>query len=298
MTNNTKNINQIPIDLHCHSTYSDGSHSVQFVLDTALANGSKYLALTDHDTVDGILEAKHYAQQIGINLISGVEISVTWANNNLIHIVGLNINEEDQNLKDNLHALRMERYHRGEKISQKLARIGIPNAIEGAMQYCDNKLALSRTHFSRFLTDNGYAKEGKAFDKYLAPGKVAYVAQKWASLKDAVSWIINSGGIAVIAHPCRYKFTRTKLLNLISEFKEYGGRAIEVISSSHTLDDAFYIANLAKYTNLYGSVGSDFHRLNEGYRHIRVGINHPIPNNICEPIFPFLNIDKSLYNDK
>lgn len=288
--------NKIPIDLHCHSTHSDGAHKVSEVLDFAHANGAKYLALTDHDTVEGVKEAKLYAKQIGLNIISGVEISVTWANNTLVHILGLNVDEDNHNLVSNLEQLRMERYHRGEKMAERLARIGIHGALEGAMKYCDNKMALSRTHFSRFLVDNGYARDGKAFDKFLAPGKPAYVAQQWASLEDAVSWITNSGGIAVIAHPGRYKFTRTKLLRLIDEFKEYGGQGIEVVSSSHTLDDAFYIANLAKYSNLYGSVGSDFHRFDEGYRRISVGMNHPIPNKICEPIFPLLDIEAELYN--
>lgn len=280
----------LPVDFHCHSTYSDGSYPVVEVLDMALANGGKYIALTDHDTVDGIKEARSYAKTIGLQFFAGVEISVTWAKNNLIHIVGLNIDENNEQLVTNLNHLRSSRYLRGEKIAANLAKVGIPNALEGAMKYCSNKEALSRTHFSRFLVDNGYAKEGKAFEKYLAPGKTGYVTQVWANLEDAVKWIIDSGGIAVIAHPCRYKFTRTKLLRLIDEFKQYGGRGIEVISSSHSKDDAYSIATIANNHDLLCSMGSDFHTL-ETFRTIKVGINHQLPNTNCKPIYTELGIN-------
>lgn len=279
----------LPIDFHCHSTYSDGSYSVKEVLNMAKANGGKYIALTDHDTINGIKEARAYAQEIGLNFFAGVEISVTWENNNLIHIVGLNIDENNQTLVDNLNELRSYRFKRGQKIAENLEKAGIPGAFEGAMKYCSNIEALSRTHFIHFLVDSGYAKPGKAFQKYLAPGKAGYVAQVWSSLADAVKWITDSGGIAIIAHPSRYQFTRTKLLRLINDFKQCGGRGIEVVSSSHSKEDAHNIATIAKNHDLLCSMGSDFHTL-ETFRTIKVGINHPLPFAECRAIYTELGI--------
>ncbi|HMT03695.1 MAG TPA: PHP domain-containing protein [Burkholderiales bacterium] len=280
----------IPIDLHCHSIYSDGAYSVEQLLNLAHENGGKHIALTDHDTVDGISEAKKHAKTLGLNLISGVEISVTWENNILIHILGLNINETDIALQKNLKTLRLQRFSRGEKIAENLAKTGIKGALEGALKYCSIKEALSRTHFAKFLVDSGYAKPGKVFDKFLAKGKPGYAPIKWASLEDAVTWINNSGGIAVIAHPGRYKFTRTKLLNLISQFKELGGKGIEVVCSSHSLSDIDYIASIAVNQNLLASMGSDFHS-NESFRKISVGVNPPIPER-CIPIYSALGISE------
>jgi predicted metal-dependent phosphoesterase TrpH len=282
----------IPVDFHCHSTYSDGSYPVKELLDMAKANGSKYIALTDHDTVNGVKEARAYAKNIGLNFFGGVEISVTWEKNNLVHIVGLNIDENNQTLVDNLNNLRSNRFTRGKKIAEKLEKAGIPGAFEGAMKYCSNIEALSRTHFLRFLVDSGYAKPSNAFDKYLAPGKVGYVPQTWASLEDAVKWITDSGGIAIIAHPSRYKFTRTKLLRLIDDFKQYGGRGIEVISSSHSKEDANSIAIIANNHDLLCSLGSDFHTI-ETFRTIKVGINYPLPNEQCKPIYAELGINQT-----
>jgi predicted metal-dependent phosphoesterase TrpH len=280
----------LPVDFHCHSNYSDGSYSVKEVLDMAKANGGKHIALTDHDTVDGIKEARDYAKVLGLNFFAGVEISVTWEYNNLVHIIGLNIDENNQNLIDNLNMLRSIRYLRGQKIANNLAKIGIPDALVGAMKYCNNPNALSRTHFSRFLVDNGYAKSGKAFTKYLAPGKAGYVSQTFASLENAIQWIISSGGVAIIAHPSRYKFTRTKLLRLIDNFKTFGGIGIEVISSAHSKDDAYNIATIANNNGLLCSMGSDFHTL-ETFKKIKVGINYPLPYGNCMPIYTQLGID-------
>lgn len=287
--------NKISIDLHCHSVNSDGSHQVKEVLDMAKANGGNYLALTDHDTVAGVTEAKMYAKEIGLNLIGGVEISVTWDGNSLVHILGLNVDETNLNLIENLNKLRMQRYLRGQKIAANLAKVGIQGALAGAMKYADSEESLSRTHFSRFLVDSGHAKPGKAFDKFLAQGKPGYVSQTWASLADAVSWIKDSGGVAVIAHPGRYKFTRTKLLRLITQFKELGGIGLEIISSSHSKDDAYSMAQIAKNEGLVGSVGSDFHTADEGYRKIMVGVNYPLPDNMCKAIYPLLGIPEPVY---
>lgn len=280
----------IPVDLHCHSTYSDGSLTLPELFSAVQNNNGRYLALTDHDTVSGIHEAQELAPQYNIKLIAGVEISVSWRGNNLVHIVGLGVDANNEQLVENLNKLRGQRIERGRKIGEKLARIGIHGAFEGAMSYCKNPEALSRTHFNDWLVAKGHAKAGKAFDRYLAPGKVGYVAQKWASLEDAVKWIKDSGGIAIIAHPARYKFTRTKLGNLIQDFQACGGVGIEVISSSHSLQDEEHISSLCQHYGLLASVGSDFHKA-ETYRTIRPGINKAPANGIANVFEPLGIVD-------
>lgn len=279
----------LPIDLHCHSTYSDGAHSVREVLEMAKANGVQFQALTDHDTVDGISEAREIAKELGIKLIAGVEISVTWQKNTLIHIVGLGVDENNAQLVSELAKLRASRVERGRRIGANLAKVGIHGAFEGAIALAKQPEALSRTHFNHWLIANGHAKAGKAFDKFLAPGKPGFTQQVWASLADAVAWIKQSGGVAVIAHPGRYSFTRTKLIRLIEEFKSYGGQGIEVISSAHSLQDEENIAALCRHCDLLASLGSDFHQ-QESYRKIRPGVNKAIPHGL-NTVFPLIGID-------
>lgn len=292
----------IPVDLHSHTTHSDGSLSVRELLTKVKANGGKFQAITDHDTVNGIHEARPIARELGLNLIAGVEISVTWTGNSVVHIVGLGVDENNTQLNQELNNLRNTRVERGKRIGQNLARIGIHGAFEGAMSLCENPDALSRTHFNDWLVANGHAKPGKAFDKYLAPGKPGYTPQIWASLENTVKWIKDSGGIAVIAHPGRYKFTRTKLCKLIEEFISYGGEGIEVISSSHSLQDEENIASLCNHYNLHASLGSDYHK-DESYRFIRVGVNKS-PTNGLKTVFDKLSITNfepiliSAQNDK
>jgi len=280
-------INRVPIDLHSHTRSSDGSLSEEELIDKVVENGGKFLAITNHDTVNGLDFASSYALSKGLYFIPGVEISVTW-NGNLVHILGLNIDYTNSELIKSLETLRSFRIERGRKIAAKLAGAGIPDAFNQAMRYCDNPESLSRTHFNKFLVEAGYAKEGKAFDKYLAQGKVGYVKQEWAKLEDVVAWIIGAGGIAIIAHPARYGFTRSKLIKLINDFKLCGGLGIEVVSSSHSLNDIENIAALAELFDLYGSVGSDFHS-EQSFRRIIPGINMALPSHV-KPIFPLIGI--------
>lgn len=278
----------IPVDLHCHSTHSDGALSVSEVLHLAQANGGKYQALTDHDTVEGIAAARQISHSLNLNLIAGVEISVSWQGNSLVHILGLGVDETNQQLVTQLASLRALRIERAQRMGNNLAKVGIPGAFAGAMALCQQPEAISRTHFNHWLVQQGYAKAGKAFEKFLAPGKPGYTPQTWASLQDALTWIHASGGIAVIAHPGRYKFTRTKLLKLIEEFSSYGGQGIEVISSSHSPTDEANIAVICRQTGLLASVGSDFHQ-QESYRRILPGKNKPLPTNL-NSVFPLLGI--------
>ena len=284
----------LPIDLHCHSVHSDGALEVAELLKLVSVNGGQFQALTDHDTVSGIHEAQQLAPTLGLKLIPGVEISVTWHNNTLIHIVGLNVNPDSTELVSELAKLRASRIERGQRIGANLAKIGIHGAFEGAISLCNHPEPLSRTHFSHWLIQEGYAKPGKAFEKFLAPGKPGYTTQSWASLENALQWIHNSGGFAIIAHPGRYKFTRTKLLKLIDEFKYFGGVGIEVISSTHSPQDEQNIAAICRHSQLLASVGSDFHQ-EESYRRMLPGKNRSLPAGL-DSVFPLLNIPEIIYS--
>jgi predicted metal-dependent phosphoesterase TrpH len=274
-------LKMVPVDLHCHSNYSDGGYPVEALLDLVKSNAGLHIALTDHDTVSGIQVAKEYASTIGLNLLSGVEISVTW-NATTIHIIGLGVNETDITLNNNLEQLRQGRIERGHRIAAGLARVGIADAFAGAMKYCTNPNALSRTHFFKFLVNSGYANSRQAFDKYLIKGRAGYVAVQWTTLENAVKWIVESGGIAIIAHPLRYKFTRTKLVKLIMQFKYYGGQGIEVMNSHD-------IIALAKQYKLLASVGNDFHDDSTNYHNAKVGLTQQLSTD-CDNVFSLLNI--------
>ena len=285
-----KTENFINVDLHAHSDFSDGSLSVYNLIKVSAENNCKYLALTDHDTIDGISIAKECALEFQLNIISGVEISVTWNNNILLHILGLNVDHTSNDLIENLNNLRSLRFKRAQQIANNLSKIGIKDSLAGAMKYCKNINSLSRTHFNQFLVDNKYSKPGKAFDKYLAYGKPGYVDCTWASLTDAINWIKNSGGIPVLAHPGRYKMNNSTLIKLINNFKELGGEGIEVISPSHTLDDVHKFASLSVKFELLASAGNDFHTLDNGVRKIKPGLTRKLPY-ICNPIFNRLGLE-------
>jgi predicted metal-dependent phosphoesterase TrpH len=278
----------IPVDLHCHTTHSDGSHTTEEVFQFIEKNNGKYIAITDHDTIAGLPHANAICNNYNLSVINGVEISVTWEKDTLIHILGLGIDYTNQELINNLANLRNQRIQRGHDIAKKLENYGIKNAFEGAMQYCAYPESLSRTHFAKFLVANGHAKQNNVFNKFLAPNKIAYVKQQWAELQDAINWINNSGGVAIIAHPARYRLGHTKLEQLIVEFKLCGGRGIEVYSSSHDERDINTIANLSVKYNLLATGGNDFHNIKE-YPKLTVGLIPELPTK-CITIFETLGI--------
>lgn len=245
-------------DLHSHSTASDGTLSPRDLVMRARAQGVDVLALTDHDTTDGLAEAAQAAAESGLQLVSGVEISVTW-NQHLVHLVGLRVNPAHGPLQTGLADLRARRDGRAEEIGRRLTRSGIPGAFEGARVYAGGGV-VSRTHFARFLIEQGRSRDMReAFDRYLAPGKPGYVSTVWAPLEEAVAWIRGAEGVAVIAHPARYKLTGTRLRQLIGEFKECGGEGIEVVSGSHSRNDCQTMADYAARFDLLASCGSDYH---------------------------------------
>lgn len=248
----------ISFDLHTHSTASDGTLSPTELVARAVEAGVDVLALTDHDTTEGIAEARQAAQQHSLNLVPGIEISVTW-NSHVVHIVGLGVDPQSETLQQGLVGLREFRDWRAEEIGRRLAKSGIEGAYEGAKALSNGRL-VSRTHFARFLVNGGYVPDSKkVFQRYLTRGKPGYVPGQWAELSDAVGWIKSAGGDAVIAHPARYPFTRSKLRRLIEEFRESGGDAIEVVSGSHSRDDNLTMARHARELGLKGSMGSDYH---------------------------------------
>lgn len=252
-------------DLHCHSVVSDGTLTPEELAARASANGVELWALTDHDEVGGQHRAAAAAKAHGMKYLTGTEISVTFAGET-VHIVGLGFDADDPRMKEGLVRTRGGRGPRALEMAEGLARVGIHGAYEGALKYVGNPELISRTHFARFLVEVGACKDTpEVFRKYLTEGKPGYVPHRWASLSDAVAWITQSGGVAVIAHPARYKFTANEEYALFSEFKAHGGRGVEVVTGSHTAAEYVKYAETAKEFGLAASRGSDFHSPDESH---------------------------------
>ncbi len=253
------------IDLHCHSTVSDGLLTPAQLVEHAAARGVTMLALTDHDDVGGLDEARRVAAEKNIAFINGVEISVDWRGQTL-HIVGLGIDPDYPQLAQGLLSIRNGRTVRARNIAAQLDKFGIHGSFEGACSHAGGGRLIGRMHFARFLVQQGYAKDAKSvFKKYLVKGKPGYAPHIWAPLSDAVSWICDSGGRAVIAHPGRYKLGKDALDELLLEFRALGGEAIEVVTSSHTPEQSLLFARHTQRLGLLASRGSDFHGPGESY---------------------------------
>lgn len=246
-------------DLHCHSTISDGVLPPAEVAQRAKRNGVDLWALTDHDELGGIAEAREAAHGLGLRYVAGVEVSVTWANRT-VHIVGLHLDETNATLIAGLTATRSGREQRARDMAAELAKAGIPDTYEGALKYVGNPDLISRSHFARYLVERGVCPDvGTVFKNYLAEGKPGYVPHRWASLKQSVDWIRGAGGVAVIAHPGRYNLNHVGYDALFREFRLLGGIGIEVVTGSHTVDQYDEYAKVAKRYGFAASRGSDFH---------------------------------------
>ena len=266
------------IDLHCHSTASDGLLEPADLVARAAARGVEVLALTDHDDTAGLAAARAAADTRGIRFVDGVEISVSWRGTTL-HVVGLQIDPRHPTLQQGLQTVRSSRVERAARIAAALEEAGIRGSLAGAMAYVHNPSIISRTHFARFLVETGRAPDVKGvFRHYLAKGKPGYVAHQWTSLADAVSWIRASGGTAVIAHPGRYKLERAEMEALFLEFQGHGGAGIEVVTGSHTPAQYREFARLARKFGLLASRGSDFHG-DSGSR-ADFGVLPPLPQDL------------------
>jgi len=253
------------VDLHSHSTHSDGLLTPAEVTARAAAQGVTMYALTDHDELSGLPSARAEAQARGMRFIAGVEISVSWLHETL-HIVGLNIDAEHPELANGLREVRRGRGERAERIAADLEHAGIADALAGARRYARNPDLLSRTHFARYMVERGYvADTHAAFKRYLTEGKPGYVKHQWASLPQAVRWIRAAGGVAVIAHPGRYKLDSQQRETLLGEFRDLGGAGVEVVTGSHTAAEYATWARYAQRYGLHASAGSDFHGLGESY---------------------------------
>jgi len=265
----------LKVDLHCHSNVSDGVLAPAAVAAYARKSGVDVWAITDHDEVGGIKAARAAAGELGMRFVPGVEISVTWAGET-VHIVGLHVDEDNLELVQGLAATRGGRDARGREIAAQLAQAGIPGAYEGALKYVGNPDLMSRTHFARYLVEIGAcATTADVFRKYLTEGKPGYVPHRWASLEQAVAWIRGAGGIPVIAHPGRYKFSEMAEGVLFDEFRQLGGNAIEVVTGSHTPDQYETYAEVARRYGFLASRGTDFHA--PGEARVEFALLPPLP---------------------
>lgn len=247
------------IDLHSHSTFSDGTLPPAALAQRAHARGIQTWALTDHDEIAGLAQAQQAATELGMGFLSGVEISVNFASAT-VHIVGLGFDPHNKDLQQGLHGLRNQRGPRAKAIGAQLEAAGIGHAYEGALRYVGNPDLIARTHFARFLVESGVCKNtAEVFRHYLVEGKPGYVPQRWASLQEAVQWIRAAQGVAVIAHPARYALSSNEEHALFSSFKDYGGQAVEVVTGSHAPHEYAIYADLARSFGLAASRGSDFH---------------------------------------
>ena len=252
-------------DLHCHSVISDGTLTPEELAARAKANGVELWALTDHDEIGGLQRAATAAKALGMKYLTGVEISVTFIGQT-VHIVGLGFDADNPGIRQGLAQTRGGRGQRALDMAAGLAKVGIAGAYEGALKFAGNHDLISRTHFARFLVESGVCKDThEVFKKYLTEGKPGYVEHRWATLKDAVTWITQAGGIAVIAHPARYKFTANQEFALFTEFKGHGGQGVEVITGSHTPAEYLTYADTALEFGLAASRGSDFHSPDESH---------------------------------
>ena len=272
-------------DLHCHSVVSDGTLTPELLAERAAKNGVELWALTDHDEIGGQHRAAAAAKANGMKYLTGTEISVSFIGST-IHIVGLGFDPDNADMQAGLKKTRGGRRERAMEMSEGLEKAGIKGAFDGALKYVGNPDLISRTHFGRFLVETGVCKDtNEVFRKYLTEGKPGYVEHRWANLKDAVAWITQAGGVAVIAHPARYKFSTNEEFALFTEFKAHGGRAVEVVTGSHTAAEYITYADTAREFGLAASRGSDFHSPDES--HTDLGTLPYLPGNLT-PVWELL----------
>ena len=266
-------------DLHCHSNVSDGLLPPAEVARRAADRGVELWSLTDHDEVAGLAEARGAAEERGVRFLDGSEISISWRDDASFHVVGLGIDPAHPPLVAGLQAIRDGRDGRAHRIAAELDRVGIHGAYEGAARYAEKASIISRAHFARFLVEQRISPDVKSvFDHYLAKGKPGYVPHEWASLEDALRWIGDSGGVAVLAHPLRYRVSRDELRVFLGEFRDRGGQGIEVACGAHSAEEVHECARLARHFGLKASVASDFHGPGESFADL--GMTPPLPEDL------------------
>jgi predicted metal-dependent phosphoesterase TrpH len=247
------------VDFHTHSLASDGALTPLELVRRAKAAGVRQFALTDHDTTAGYLSVRHTSEADEVGLISGVELSCLWATTT-VHVVGLNFDADASQIIAVVEQLTQAREERAKKIAMRLAGVGIDGALEGAKAVA-NESQIGRPHFATWMVEAGAVNSvTEAFDKYLGAGKIGDVKMFWPPLSDVVQAITQAGGVAILAHPLKYRLTGMKLRALINDFKAAGGGAIEVLNGRQPETDLKRLSQLAEGNGLMCSVGSDFHR--------------------------------------
>lgn len=274
-------------DLHCHSIVSDGTLAPAELAERAHANGVDLWALTDHDELGGLAEAQQTADSLGMRFVPGVEISVSFAAQT-VHIIALDVDPNNTDLREGLQQIRTGRDQRAKDMAAGLERhLGLTNVYAGALRYAGNPALLSRTHFARLLVEQGVCRQThEVFGRFLTPGKPGYVDHEWARLEDALGWIAAAEGVAVIAHPGRYRFSAAEERGLMEQFKELGGQAIEVVTGSHSASQARKYGKLAREFGFYASRGSDFHSPGESV--CDLGRLAPLPADLA-PVWKLLH---------
>lgn len=252
-----QSVKTVLIDFHTHTSASDGALPPAELIARARARGVEVLAITDHDTVDGYLAVA--GTEAGLRLVSGVEFSCRWSGTT-VHIVGLGIDCAHPAMREGLAVLDTARAERGAKIAERLAGRGFPGALEGALREAGDS-QLGRPHFAAWMVGQGHVADfSAAFDRYLGQGKIGDVKAFWPELADVVGWITAAGGVAVVAHPYKYRFTGMKLRRLLVDFVAAGGTAIEIHSGRQTAEQRRQLERYAREYSLEISAGSDFHR--------------------------------------
>lgn len=265
-------------DLHCHSRVSDGMLAPAQVVSRAHAAGVRLHALTDHDELAGIPEAAAEARRLGMAFVAGVEISVSWGGET-IHVVGLRVDPDNPTLVEGLARTRGGRDARAREMGEQLERAGVPDAYAGALKHVGNPALISRTHFARHIVDSGICADvSEVFRHYLSEGRPGFVPHRWAALDEAVGWIRGAGGVAILAHPGRYRLDEGRLWALMDEFRQAGGEGIEVVSGSHTPDQYRRFAGHAREFGFLASRGSDFHA--PGESRVDFGGLPPLPDSV------------------
>lgn len=276
---------ELKYDLHCHSSFSDGTLPPADLILRAKEQGVTTLALTDHDTVAGLAQAQQAAEHHELNFIPGIELSCLWERKTF-HILGLNIDPRNPELLAGTQQLQSIRLERAKKIAAKLEKNKIPGAFE-AVQTAAGTGMITRPHFANFLLENNHVSSiQNAFDRYLGQGKPAFVTTEWVKMEEAIHWINSAGGIAVVAHPMRYKLTASWMRRFLKAFKETGGIGIEIITARSNADEIRRTVHFAQQFELYGSVGSDFHTPKNQW--VELGRLAPLPINI-KPVWTLFN---------
>lgn len=265
-------------DLHCHTRCSDGELSVEQLIALAIENKVDVLSITDHDT---LLAYQNITPHPTITILPGIELSTQWQKVG-IHVLGLNIQLQSGAIQEAVAIQQRARQERAEKIAERLEKAGLKDALAGAKKYA-GAAEISRPHFARFMVETGFSKNMEhAFKKHLGAGKPGDIKQHWAGMEQVIQWIVESGGVPVLAHPYKYKLTRSKLVKLLDEFKEAGGQGIEVLSGNQGKDITEMLRDLAVQKNLLASLGSDFHTPAAPWCHLGM---HPSLPKICTPVW-------------